>query len=55
MKRLRHFIIEPKLERVAGHLCMDALYVKSTVQKLNTKFTSEAELVAASDGAGQIL
>ena len=32
-----------------------ALYVKSTVQKLNTKSSSEAELVAVSDGAGQIL
>ena len=32
-----------------------ALYVKSTVQKLNTKSSSESELVAVSDGAGQIL
>ena len=34
---------------------LGALYVKSTVPKLNTKSSSEAELVAASDGAGQIL
>ena len=32
-----------------------ALYVKSNVQKLNTKSSSESELVALSDGSGQVL